>query len=161
MDKNGKIFGKISIVDLLVLVLVITVGAGLAYRFMAPAAQVDPGEVTIEYTLRVASTRDFLAEYYQIGLPTFERHTGLYLGTIIDVRTEPRYAHQPAPDGTVVLAHQPGVIVVSLDIRAIGRVTDNAIFVGGTQEINVGGTVFMRTKYVDVETTVDDIRVVR
>ena len=161
MDKNGKIAGKISIVDLLVLLMVIAVGLGAAYRFMAPNAQVDPGEATIEYTLRVAQTRDFTLEYYKVGLPVFERTTGLYMGTIVDVRSEPRYAHQSAPDGTVVIAHQPGVIVIHIDILASGRETDNAIFVGGTQEINVGGLVGMRTKYVDVDTTVDYIRVVR
>ena len=161
MDKNGKIFGKVSIVDLVVVLLVVALGAGAAYRFLAPAAQVDPGEVVIEYTLRVAQAREFVLEYYQPNLPVFDRHTNLYLGTIIAVRGEPRYAHQSTADGTVVIAHQPGFISIEVDIRAAGRETENAIFIGGTREINVGSTVLMRSKFVDVETNVVDIRVVR
>jgi len=161
MDKNGRIGGKLSLIDLLAMLLLVALIAGGIWRFTAPAAQINPGDVTVQYTLRVAQARDFVVRYYQVGLPVFDRLTNLYIGTITDVRTAPRYAHEVLPDGTVVSAPQPGMVVIYIDIIAEGRETHNAVFVGGTREINVGGSVLMRSKYVDVATTVSTIEIIR
>jgi len=161
MDKNGRIGGKLSLIDLFAMLLLVALIAGGIWRFTAPAAQINPGEVTVRYTLRVPQARDFVVQYYQVGLPVFDRHTNLYIGTITDVRTMPRYNHEILPDGTVVSAPQPGIVVIYIDIIAEGRETHNAVFVGGTREINVGGSVLMRSKYVDVETTVSMINIIR
>ena len=163
MDKNGKIRGKISIVDLIVILIIITIAAGSIYRFTSPATAVDPGEVTINYTLRVAVAREIVLEYYlrmaTENLPVFDRNTNLYIGSVTNVRHRPRYVHEVLPDGSLVYARRPGEVVIYIDITAIGRQTPTAIFVGGTREINVGGTVLMRSKYVDVETTVNTIEI--
>ena len=37
LDKNGKIGGKVSIIDLVVLLLVIVVAAGIAFRYGSSA----------------------------------------------------------------------------------------------------------------------------
>ena len=163
MDKNGKIAGKISIIDLFVLLVIAVLIAGSIYRFTARAAQVDPGEARIEYVLRVAQARELAIKYYQdsIGLPAFDRVTGLHIGDITNVRHEARYPHMTLPDGSVVAVRHPGTAAIYIYITATGRATDSAIYVGGTREINVGGTVFMRSKYVDVETVVNSINVVR
>jgi len=160
MDKNGRFGGKISIIDLFALLLVVALIAGGVWRFAAPAAQINTGDVTVQYTLRVPHARDFVVQYYQVGLPVFDRNTNLYIGTIADVRTTPRYNHQVLPDGTVISAPQPGMVVIYIDIIAEGRETHNAVFVGGTREINVGGFVQMRSKYVDVGATVSMINII-
>lgn len=163
MDKNGKIRGKISIVDLIVILIIVAIAAGSIYRFTSPATAVDPGEVTIDYTLRVAIVREMVLEYYERmaeqNLPVFDRNTNLYIGSVTNVRHQTRYGHEVLPDGSLVTARRPGEVVIYIYITAIGRQTPNAIFVGGTREINVGGIIQMRSKYVDVETTVSDIRV--
>ena len=161
MDKNGKIAGKISIIDLIVILIIAAVAVGTIYRFAAPSASVDAGDVTIRYTIRIDEVRDFTLPYYQKGLHAFERSTNLPLGVIIDFNYEYRYGLYTLLDGTIVRARQPNVLVIYVHLEARGRVTDGAIYVGGTRELNVGGHLYVRTRYVDVLSTVHSIEIMQ
>ncbi|MCL2415926.1 MAG: DUF4330 domain-containing protein, partial [Defluviitaleaceae bacterium] len=141
MDKNGRLFGKISIIDAFVILIAITIIAGTAYRFLAPATAVDSGNAVINYTLRIDGVRDFTAQYYQEGLPVFDRMVNQRIGQITGVRSEVQRAFMAMPNGEIVHAERPGILVVYVDIEANGRETETAYFAEGNYELRVGSTV--------------------
>jgi len=160
MDKNGKLFGKISIVDLTVLLLILVVGIGTIYRFSASAAQVDEAHTNIEFTVRIEGVRDFTLYYYHGGLPVHDRSTGQFIGTIAGVHVEPHYVLTTLNDGSIIMARMPdNYITIYLTIAAAGRETDGAIFAEGTFEVAVNSTLNLRTRYVQVSGLIYDIAI--
>ncbi len=161
MDKNGKLFGKISVVDIIAVLIIVGVVAGTIYKFVSPYTRIDTGQKTIAYTLKINGVRDFTYEYYtkEENIKCFDKKTGEFIGVIKGVRQEPFYDTVMRTDGGIANAEMPGVIIVYLDIEVEGVETENAYFARGTYEIKAGSEVPLNTKYVDVITTVDAISV--
>ena len=159
MDKNGKIFGKISIVDLLVVILVITLGIGTFYRFTSSDTAVNLTNETIRYTVRIDGVRHFTIENYHEGLRVYNRMTNQFIGTIESVRYEPHMPTAQMLDGTILRLPFPDHITIYIDVVANGRVTDTAIFAEGNNEINAGSLLQMNTKYVMVTGTIHSVSV--
>lgn len=155
IDKKGKIFGKISIIDFMVAFIIITVVVGIVYRFGSPVtASITGGNSTIKYTLQIEDVRYFSADYYEEGLNVYDSNTGNFIGVIKGVRTEPFYGTIEMKDGTMVMAEKTERIKLLIDIEASGVITDKSYLVGGTYEVKVGGGAYISTKYVDVISSV-------
>ena len=153
MDKNGKLFGKVSIVDLIVLLLVLAIAAGSVWRFTSPAAALDQSDAVINYTIRIEGVRYFTLENYNLenypdGMRIYDRQAGQFIGRIRNVRHTNFYESHPLFDGSVARVAVPDRITLYLDIVANGRVTPTAVYVEGTYEIAVGSLRYINTKYV-------------
>jgi len=160
MDKNGKLFGKISIVDLLVVLVVLVVAAGTVYRFASPATNFDDDGVTVDFVIRIEGVRTFTLPYYQGGLRVYDRQMGQFIGVIHDFHTATHYRSQVLHDGSVIFAPLPDNFTnVYLTIRASGRETDGAIFVEGTYEVAVNSVRNIRTRYISVQGIIHSITV--
>lgn len=155
IDKKGKIFGKISIIDLMVALIIVTIIVGTIYRFGSPVtASITGGNATINYTILIEDVRYFSANYYEEGLNVYDSNTGNFIGKIKDIRVEPYMGTIEMKDGTMVLAEKTERVKIFLDIEASGVVTDKAYLVGGTYEVKVGGGAYISTKYVDVTSSI-------
>ena len=159
MDKNGKLFGKISIVDLAVLLLVLAIAAGSVWRFTSPAAALDQADATINFTVRIEGVRDFTLENYHRGLRVYDRQAGQFIGHISDFRYTNFYELHPQFDGTIGWFAVPGRVTVYLDITATGRVTPTAVYVEGTYEIAAGSLRYINTKYVQTSGRIYTVQV--
>ncbi|MDR2183133.1 MAG: DUF4330 domain-containing protein [Clostridiales bacterium] len=148
MDKNGKLFGKVSIVDLVVALLILAIAAGSVWRFTSPAAALNQTDEIIDITIRIEGVRDFTLENYHRGIRVYDRQAAQVLGIIEDIRHTPFYETVSLLDGTVIWAPMPGRITIYLDIVAHGRVTPTAIYAEGTHEITAGSLIYINTKYV-------------
>ena len=160
MDKNGKLFGKISIVDLVVLLLIGVLAAGSIYRFTSPATAVDRGNVAVNFTVRIDDVRDFTLANYHEGLRVYDRQAGQFLGHISGLRHAPHYQPVAAFDGTVINAYRPGRLTIYLDITAEGgRTTPGAVYIQGTYELTAGSLIYISTRYVQVSGFIHSIYV--
>lgn len=159
MDKNGKFFGKINIIDLAVILIILVVAVGAIYRFTAPGAQISRGEATVDFTIRIEGPREFTLVNYAPGLRVYDNRANQFIGHIVDFRYEPHYILQPLHDGTVISAQWPGHVTIYLDIQAQGRYTDTAIYVEGTYEITANSVIYIRTRYVAVEGRIHSVNV--
>ncbi len=157
LDKNGKIFGKISIIDIFAIIIIVGVIAGTAYKFYSPNTSVDSGKKTLTYTLKINGVRDFTYDYYEDMLNCFDNKTNEYIGSIVGKRVEPYKERAILLDGTVVEKEKPNVVVIYLDIETPGTETNAAYFANGTYELKAGSEITMRTKYVEVVGTVDNV----
>ena len=157
MDKNGKLFGKISILDIFVLVLIIGVAVGTVYRYTASDTTVFGGNATIQYTARISGVRTFTVGNYQVGLQCFDAKTSESIGVIRDVRVEPISEVMETLTGRLVLAERDDIVRIYLDIEATGIETEQAYLVNGNYEIKAGSELLLATKYVDVSTTIDSV----
>ena len=159
MDTNGKIAGKISIIDIAVIAILLIVIAGMVYRFTASGAMVNRGDAMVDFTVRIEGVRDFTIENYQVGLSVYDRRSNQFIGTVTGFREEPSYQLVALNDGTMIHAALPERINVYVDIEANGRTTYNAIFAEGTFEVTAGSIINMRTRFVEVQGTITSVNV--
>ena len=158
MDKNGKLFGKISILDLFVVVLILGVIVGTTYRYTSSeTAETLRGNTTIQYNLRISGVRDFTLENYHIGLECFDTATNESLGVITAIRVEPLREIMETLSGELAWAERTDVIDIFLDIEATGIETEQSYLLNGTYELKAGSEILMSTKYIYVMTTVESI----
>ncbi|MCL2576023.1 MAG: DUF4330 domain-containing protein [Defluviitaleaceae bacterium] len=150
MDKNGKLFGKISIIDLLVIIIILAVAAAAVYRFASPNAAISRGEQTITFTVYVESVRDFTLTNHQTGLRIYEHISNQFLGYLVDVEYAPATLEVELLNGEIGRFEAPERISLLLTIESQGRVTDNAIFAEGTYELTAGSWINIANRYVQV-----------
>ena len=149
IDRRGKLFGKLSIIDLLVLVLLIGLVVAVGYRYTA-SGMTRTADSRVRYVLMIEGVRDFTFEYYHIGLRCFDRRKYEYIGDIVNAWSEPLDVSHTLMDGRVILAQHPNALRVFVEIEANARETAYAILVNGVYELKVGSEVFLNTKYIDV-----------
>jgi len=160
MDKNGKLFGKISIVDLTVILLILVVASGTVYRFTSNSTtQFGTSNATVLFTIRISNVRDFTLDYYEEGLRVYDRVSNDYLGHIVSIESEPYYDFRHLFDGTLAEIPHPERINIYIDILASGRISDNAIFVEGNYEVTVGSFINIITKYVEVSGRIHSLEI--
>ena len=81
LDKRGKLFGKISIIDIFVIILIAALALGIYSRFAVKSASVETTAQPLEYTMKVSNVRigtvNALKDY--MG-PVYDDTTKEYLG---------------------------------------------------------------------------------
>ncbi|MCL2703437.1 MAG: DUF4330 domain-containing protein [Defluviitaleaceae bacterium] len=150
LDERGKLFGKLNIIDALVILLLVGLVAAVGYRFTA-SGMTRTADARVRYTLMIEGVRDFTLEYYQIGLRCHDERKHEYIGDIVGVRSEPFIIPLPLSDGTVVMSERPGLLRIFVDIEADARETASSILINGVYDLKVGSKVKLNTKFIDVE----------
>lgn len=157
IDKDGKLFEKISIIDIFVVILVIALAAGTLYHFRAPVAQISSGKEKIVFYIKIQDVREFTADYYSEGMLTYDNKTGAYLGKIVNVEVSQFYDNMNNLDGTLIMTDKPEKIQIILKIEGEGIVSDQDYMLSGSYELKAGAGVSLLTKYVAVEGYILDI----
>ena len=157
MDNNGKLFGKISIFDIIILLLIIVVSAGTFYKFRSEQTNVEGGQKTLVYTVRIPNVRWFTLQYYEVGQRCFDTRSGEEIGRIVAVRSEPFWDVYQDMRGNALLVEVPDKINIEIDVKTTGLETDRGYYASGTYELKAGSDIFLTTKYVDVSAVIDRI----
>ena len=130
IDKNGKLFGKINIIDLLIVLVVIAALVLVATRMFTPGEKgerVESTKVTLTYVAVDALIG--AGEAINVGDPVYEDTTNIELGTVTSVQYEEAYQYQAGPDGEVIKVPVVGREYVTVTTEVEGHVTDNGIYV--------------------------------
>lgn len=160
IDKNGKLFGKISIIDLFVILAIVGLILGTIYKFTSSKTDVGTEDSLITYTLKIHGVSEHTVKYYQEeGLLCFDKKMSPTnpIGTIIKAWSEPYKEVADTNSGIVERKEVPGRITIYIEVETQGLETDTGYFAGGTYELKAGSEVFLVTKYADAIATVEKI----
>ena len=157
MKNNGKVFWKISIFDIIILLLALAVSAGTFYKFRSDRTNVEGGQKTLVYTVRIPNVRDFTLQYYEVGQRCFDTKSGEEIGKIVAVRHEPFWDVYQDMRGNALLVEIPDKIKIEIDVETLGLETDRGYYASGTYELKAGSDIFLSTKYVDVSAVVEHV----
>ena len=149
LDEKGRILGKVSIVDLVIVLVVVSAGAWFAYaKFSKNLAQdIAAREQPLEYTILIPAIRPTTAEAFHKGDKVFEFKTGAAVGTITAVEVKPAEVWTINEDGKWVLTRDSGRVDAYVKVLGTSRVGENNITVNGV-EIRVGLSISVTTKWV-------------
>lgn len=152
MNKDGKIKGKFNIIDILVIVLIIAVIAGLAVRYGSRITSAVKSDEEFEYVVRVQSVRmytiDALKETKDTESKLSDKKGTVDLGKITNVEYEPATVISEKADGTIVDAPQEDRYTAYVTIRTRGKESDNSYITADSNELSVGRSTEIYSKYV-------------
>ncbi len=157
MNSKGKLFGKISIVDILVVAVIVIVAAGIAFRFSGNKGKAVVTGNTFTYTVEVNNVRQatYDAVEKSVGGHFFScEKTGDDMGVLESFDAEPGTLMVEKADGTAVLAEVPGNYNLKLHFKIDGKINDNGYYTSLMRGVNVGAGYTIKSKYSTVFGTV-------
>lgn len=151
MDSKGKVFGKVSIVDILVVVALIVVAAGVFVRFQGAAGKAISKETTFHYSmvLREFRTPTKLALEQSIGKDFFlNEKKQSDMGKLLRAEFVPAKKPLEKADGTTIDATVPDRFDVVLTFEIKGKENDTGYYSNQLQEITAGTNHVIKSKGV-------------
>jgi len=154
--KNGKLFGKISIIDIAVVLLLIVLIVGVGLRMSGNSGEVISGA---EYTcvVKVESVRKYTVEALAKGGEVYDKTTKEYIGTITGVTTEPATDHLLMADGSHKVVPVENRQHAYVTIAFQGKETPEGYFTSSNQQIYAGGTLVMNAKWAECTGVVQSV----
>ena len=160
MDRNGRLFGKISVIDILVVLIVAVMAAALHFKNSQVITGTRVPDTPITYQVTVQGVRSYIADAIQ-------EHDLLYdqshssdgsLGEIVEVQRGEGHRMVEMIDGTIdLLPIKDGADLV-LTIRGSGLVTDDGRFLlNRVYDLGVNSARNYTTKYAQFTGTVTAI----
>jgi len=160
IDKKGKLFGKISIIDIcIVLILVLCLGAAYM-RFAGGMTDITAKNVTIEYTYEVKNIRMYTVEALERGGDIYKRSAGEdYMGMIVNVEHSANKDFVADVDGVYKTTGIPGRYDAIVTIQTQGKLMNSAIYTSSNQRVEAGSLVYMFTKWATCGGDIKSVRI--
>lgn len=158
LDEKGRLFGRINVVDLaVVLVLLLVLGFG-AQKFLFVNPEYQPEVETVRMTFFVEDVRQPTVEAVAVGDEVREEETNTYLGRVVEVESGPFRDLVPTAQGEMREAEVPGHYSLTLVLEGDAQITDDHIAMAG-QQVRIGTTLKVRSQTYEVEGVVFDLEV--
>ena len=157
IDKRGRLFGLINIVDLLVIILLLALVMVGVKRFGNKAAV---GEATTKkgvVTAEVKDVRDVTANNIKVGDPIYDYDKGTLIGKIATAEVEP-YKDKTEYQGKFYKAEVPGKFRVIITIDADVKETQDFYQVG-TEQVRIGAEMRIKNKSITTFMTILGVEV--
>ena len=147
IDENGRLFGVISIVDVIVIVIALAlIGAIYAKFHVLEKTSTTTPTTAVTYQVKVSTVRSAAVETIREG-DTVYSSTGVELGTVAGISTEPAQRSTPLSDGTLVLAPIENRIDMYLTVETPATISGGRYYINKTFELNVNREPSLLTKY--------------
>ena len=148
LDDRGRLFGKVNIVDLIVLLVIIAVVVFAVVRMTGSSSKTVPVRVTyVVEAVRQATVSALQAK----GTVTDDGGTGL--GKVQDVVVTPTLVEVPTSDGGLKAVESPVFSDVSIVVLGNGRVSGSTVRIGSVP-MRVGKKVTLVGTGYEVQTVI-------
>ncbi|MCX7842076.1 MAG: DUF4330 domain-containing protein [Clostridia bacterium] len=140
IDNKGRLFGKVSVIDILIVVVILGAIAGTAYKFSKSGATgplAKPDKILI--TVFCPETPDFSVTEENIAVGSLLRDPtqGITLGTIKEVKVEDSVGYAATSDGKFNLSSKDRIKSVYVTAEGYGRYSSNGVIINNV-EYSVG-----------------------
>ena len=146
--KKGKIFGIINIIDLLIVIVVIGVVAGIFVRFGLTSNKGFGSASTFNYVVKVDNIREFTAKGIEQKGDVFAEKTNVKIGEIIDVSIVPCQDDEITLDGNRKFFERPDRYTAYVTIKAKGTEHAGAYYDADKKEVGIGRESKICTKHI-------------
>ena len=158
MFKDGKLFGKISIIDIFVVIVIAVLFLGIYSRFAVNDVKVETQSQPLEYTMKVSNVRigtvNALKDY--MG-PIYDDTTKEYLGEITGVTYEKAKVDVKLANGQLKEDESPDRYNVMLTVKVDGNVNDRGYYTANNLNIGAGSNFIFSSKAAITTGIVQDI----
>jgi hypothetical protein len=143
IDEKGRLFGKVNLLDLIIVVVVIAVVGRFGYKWYQGRHAVTTGEAkTVQMTVRLPAVSDSTLKALHEGDEVFDSKSNTLLGKIIALRSEPTWI-----TGATQEYKSQVIFDAYVTIEGPGRTSPNGTTMNGL-EAYVGQPNYLRTALV-------------
>lgn len=163
IDQNGRLFGKISVIDLLVVAVVIVLAAALHFKSGQTHTGITVTEQPITFQLRVRGVRSYVVDAIRVGDGLYDQNYssgGRALGEITDIQVErdPGTTMAYLNDGTVALIDTDDTVDLLITVKGQGLLNGKSYSVNRVYDLAVNSARAYYTRTSQFTGTVASIR---
>jgi hypothetical protein len=160
LDEKGRLFGKLNLIDLLVVLVILAVVVGVFWKLagdevteaIAPAS-----EVTLEYEVLCTAINNDVCDYAVSHIGGQMMSNGdLIDGYVVDCVVEPYITTSNDADGNTVAVVDQARSNLRFTLRATVSASDLTNSVG-SQEVRVGKSHIVKTEAIEITGTVTSV----
>jgi hypothetical protein len=145
IDGKGRLFGKVNLLDLVVVLAVVAVVARFGYqkvaaKAVAPASQ----DKTVQVTFLLGMVQQFTADEMKEGDLVYDSKSGSLLGKVTATRKEPANVVRMGPDGHFWQNQSTTHFDCYVTVEGPARTTDKGTTMHGI-EVKVGRAIDLTT----------------
>ncbi len=158
-NKKGLVFGKISIVDIAVIIIVILLAAGTFYKFKGLSKTSTNTPMTpVTYTVEVKKVRAFVFDNVKEGDILYDKTSGNSIGTIVNIEGTPAKEATATTNGDVALMEVKNRVDVKFTVEAEAVVSNDGTYsINRTYDVIKNSAKTFMTKYFQCSGTITEI----
>ena len=159
IDKNGRLFGLVSIIDVVVLLVVAVMALALYVRGNRTVTGSTLSNVPISFQMVIEVAPDYLADSIQVGDKIYdkERVGAGALGTITKVELLPPSKPEIYLSGDVLTTGGENCYNVFITAQGEGIITDGRFTLNRVYEMGANAARLFYTKYASFTGVVTDV----
>lgn len=148
MIKNGKLFGKINIIDAGVVLLIIVLLLVGMLKFKTFDKKIDASATgKITYTVIIKNVREYTVDAFVSGDTVFDSGTNVNIGKIVKVETQNATIAKSLANGNVKIIENPYKKDIILTIETPGTASQVGYFANKSIELKIGSEKTIETLY--------------
>lgn len=159
LDNKGKLFGKVSIVDICVVLVIIigVVGAYFTASILNSGKLNDNSKLALSssaplvsttVTFKIEGVRSATKDSLYEGDYVYETEDNKFIGRISRIESFPAKKSYVADDGSVFIAEIPEKYDVEISVDVSGKNTETGFHTEGGVQILYGKEIEIKTPYV-------------
>ena len=170
IDEKGRLFGKVSVIDILAIALIAVgiAGAGVAYKKIKAGGVLTENKAIIkqdnqdmlEVTMRISEVRSFTVDAIKVGDEVFAADTGKYFGEIKEVAIEEATRTGADIYGQIFEGVLPERYDVVLKVAVPGKLTDSGYLTANNLHIVYDAAMEIKTPAVQTFPQIEKITAV-
>jgi hypothetical protein len=130
IDKKGRIFGVVSLVDLFAVVMVGAIVAFVYFNVGSARFELDD-EQAVLITFFHPTLEDFTVHAVDIGAPVINDANETFMGYVVGVDIADSISFMPDIHGMEVASPMQGYSSIAITSRVYGRISGGAVVLGG------------------------------
>lgn len=149
IDKNGKIGGQVSIIDIFAIIIVVIAVIGISIRFISSPSKSARERVKLSYVIEIDGIREYTVNALNKQGIVIDAKQKCLIGEITDVSSKPQTMEQFDAKGNIVYAEVPNKYTAEVTVISDAKESDSGYFVGNDTVLSVGSDISIATKYVN------------
>lgn len=158
LDKKGRLFGKINIIDLIIILALIFAAVVVGKSYFTKKAETETQTLVMKYYIEEADK--FVADKVYIGSPLYDDSANVNLGNVTKVETDDSVSYGTNSEGEYVKSTREGFVSMIITGEVQGVRTGNGALISG-EKYGVGHTFTLRAGDAKLYLRVYDISVKR
>ncbi|NLV87486.1 MAG: DUF4330 family protein [Clostridiales bacterium] len=130
IDKNGKLFGKINLIDLIIIIVLIGLLAFAALKFVSSR---NSGTELVDLNISFYSDEvpEFVTDYIEIGASVLDDNKDVTMGKVTGFEVGEPLGFATDANGEVQQVYKNGYKSLRVDMSAVGELGENGATIDG------------------------------
>ena len=162
LDRDGRLFGKISIIDVIVLLVVAVLAVAVFVKSQRAQTSTSITDTPVIYQMLLTNQPEYMLSAIQVGDQLYdqERSTGGSLGTITQVEVSDGTNLGALDDGTYAVLPAENRYNILITVEGAGLVSaDGGVALNRVYDLGVNSSRTFTTQYASFIGTVTDIQI--